>query len=129
MTEDEDIDWSEVEDEHREQTERTDRAHESGHTFADIVAEQYRRLDDGDLNATVSAYDQHTAALLAALDESGELERVVETLQDELDEDTSGKATKSQLLVAATRYAVGSIDGDLLDEAREGYQEMQDTPF
>jgi predicted lipase len=129
MSENDDVDWDEIESEHREQTERTDRAHETGETFADVVAEQYRRFEEGDLNATVSAYDKHTAALLAALDESGELDRVVDTLQDELGQNTSGDATKSQLLVAATRYAVGNIDEDLLEEAREGYQEMQDTPF
>jgi len=129
MTDNNDVDWDEVESEHREQTERTDRAHESGQTFADVVADQYRRLEDGDLNSTVSAYDQHTAVLLAALDETDELDRVVETLQDELGQDTSGDPTKSQLIVAAIRFAVGSVDDELLAEAREGYQEMQETPF
>jgi len=126
---DEDTNWDKMEDEYREQTERTDRAHESGETFADVVAEQYRRLEDGDLNATVSAYDQHTAALLAALDESDELDRVVKTLKDELGQDMSGKATKSQLLAAATQYAIANVDEELLNQANSGYKNLQKGPY
>lgn len=126
---DDDVDWDDIESEHREETERTDRAHDSRETFADTVADQYRRLEDGDLNPTVSAYDKHTAALLEALDESGELDGVVAALQDELGMSTSGEATKSQLLIAAPRFAIASVEEDLLDDAREGYKEMQDDLF
>jgi len=124
-----DIDWDEMEDKHRDQTERTDRARKSSASFAETVTEMYRRQDAGDLNATVSAYDKHTAVLLAALEEADELERVVDELQADIAMDASGDATKSQLLVAAVRYAIGHVDEDLLEEAREGYAAVNDTPF
>lgn len=129
MSEEEEVDWDEVEDKHRDETERTDRAHETGSSFAEIVAEQYRRLDDGDVNPTVSAYDKHTAVLLAALEESGDLARVVDELQEDIEMDASGDATKSQLLVAAVRYAISDVDEELLEEARDGYAATNSNPF
>jgi len=129
MPDSDNVDWDELEDEHRDETERTDRAHEVGDSFAETVTAMYQQMDAGDLNATVSAYDKHTAVLLAALEESGELERVVETLQEDIAMETSGDATKSQLLVAAVRYTLADVDEQLLEDAREGYAAVTDTPF
>lgn len=129
MSENGDPDWDALEEEHRPETEHTDRAHEQGETFADVVAKKYGMIDDGELSPTESLYDKHTAAQLAALEETGQLSDLLEKVQAEIEMEGSGQATKSQLLIAALRYTIDDVDPDLLDDARDGYAEAQSEPF
>lgn len=132
MTEntDGDIDWNDLEEEHRKETERTDRAHEAGRTFEDVVREQYERLDNPEcgLGPTISAHDRDMAALLAALDEGGELERVLESIR-EAGGLSDSRVSKSQLIVASLKYSIGKVDEGLLEDANAAYVSRQDTPF
>jgi len=88
----------------------------------DAVAEALQRVDDGDLSSNLTMRDDRLAALFAALDETGELKELNDTLHDRLDLEERRSVSKSNVLSMLVRVGLQETDPEILDSGREGYQ-------
>jgi hypothetical protein len=88
-------------------------------SLADVVREKYDALDAGDLHQNLHTRDDDLAALVAALEEQGDLERLAEQMNDDLgrSDDVDSRAA---FVRAAVRRGIAASDPDVMDEAREG---------
>lgn len=92
--------------------------------LSDAVAEAFDELEAGDRNSTFGFRDERLVALLAGLERSGQLTDVVtdaqEALGRDVDADVANRSTAGSLLI---RLGIQALDEDILDAAREGYEQ------
>lgn len=127
MTDDPDL------DELREQTQSGNRISEAKkhqRTFEDHVADALDRVDDGDINRTISLYDTRLAALVAALEADDETRhQVVGDLRAELGDDSPvdlDDVDRSELLGLAIRVGLKTASPGVLDDAKSAYTNQVD---
>lgn len=107
-----------------EASEITPDAESSGPSLSEAVANALTDIDVGEMNSTFGFRDERLVALLAGLERSDQLEDVVVDAQSALDrdEDPAG-ASRSEAGRLLIRLGLQSLDEDILEEARDGYQQ------
>lgn len=95
------------------------REEESGLSLTDAVAEAYHDLDAGDLHENLTVRDENLAALIAGLEETGQLEAVGQRANELLgrDEDIDSRAALLKVLI---RVGIHEVAADELDDAKQG---------
>lgn len=77
-------------------------------------------VEDGDVSKTLSVRDARLAALVRALEETGELDDVGEALREELGRESGGGGTdRSEMLRLAVRLGLQEAASEILDTARD----------
>lgn len=99
--------------------------------LAEDILEQYRLLEAGEKQETVSVWDQDIAALLFALDAPEEkhqhhLDAIAEALGDELDCPVSAGADRSEVIRLALRVGLQEAPDHIREAHRTAAQEHRD---
>jgi len=90
-------------------------------TLVDAVADAYA----SDISENLTIRD-NLAALFAGLEETGELEAVIEAAADELDRDRDG-TSKAEALRLLVRVALGEVAPETLEAGAKGYQQFRES--
>lgn len=92
-------------------------------SLQDAVKDAYTRLDDGEMHENLTVRDGDLAALMAALEETGELSSVGEAANQWLDrdEDASSRAAVLKLLL---RVGLNEVAADEIEAAKNGKREF-----
>ncbi len=90
--------------------------------LADAVADAY--TDDISENLTIR--DGNLAALFAGLEETGELEHVVNAAAGELDREADGES-KAEALRLLVRIALNEVAPEALEAGAKGYQQYRES--
>lgn len=107
---------------------RTDSAADSNssedntQSLEDAVAEAFTELEDGDLHPNLSFRDEHLSALFAALDETGEIDRVIDQASQHVDVEDLGSG-QSRALRILVRVGLETVAPETLDAGRDGYRD------
>lgn len=88
-------------------------------SLVDAVAEAYHDLDDGAIHENLTVRDENLAALVAGLEETGELEAVGRRANEALDRDDDVD-TRAGVLKLLLRVGLDKIAAAELDEAKRG---------
>jgi len=92
-------------------------------TLVDAVADAYA----SDISENLTIRDGNLAALFAGLEETGELEAVIEAAADELDRDRDG-TSKAEALRLLVRVALGEeVAPETLEAGAKGYQQFRES--
>lgn len=90
-----------------------------GSALSDAVAAELDAINHGDASNALTFRDEALAALVRAMDQTGQIDETAAELAEALDEDVED-ASRSLLLSLAIRYALEDIDHDLLEAYTEG---------
>lgn len=90
--------------------------------LADAVADAYA----ADISENLTIRDNNLAALFAGLEETGELENVIDAAAGELDREADG-TSKAEALRLLVRVALGQVAPETLDAGVEGYQQFRES--
>jgi len=97
---------------------------ESTPSLTEAVATALDDIEEGEMNSTFGFRDEKLVALLAALERSGKLTDVVVDAQEALGRDPNpaenSRSNAGRLLI---RLGLQSLDEDLLEDARKGYED------
>lgn len=88
----------------------------------DSVSAALTRLEEGELNNTVAFRDENLAALLAALEETGLLEPIIEDTADRMGRG-SADISKSDAIALLIRAGLEEYHPDIMIAARSGYRQ------
>lgn len=84
------------------------------------VADALEAIDDGDASNHLTVRDDELAALLAALQESDELDSVLASLINDLDWPESVEGTPSDVIRLAMRLGLKTAVPEIVERARDG---------
>lgn len=90
--------------------------------LADAVADAYA----ADISENLTIRDGNLAALFAGLEETGELETVIDAAAGELDREADG-TSKAEALRLLVRIALGEVAPETLQAGAEGYQQFRES--
>jgi len=90
--------------------------------LADAVADAYA----ADISENLTIRDSNLAALFAGLEETGELETVIDAAAEDLDREADG-TSKAEALRLLVRIALGEVAPETLDAGTEGYQQFRES--
>jgi hypothetical protein len=89
------------------------------------IAEAYGEIDAGETPSNLTLRDSNLAALFAGLEQSGQLEPIIDGAYDALDRDgevdSYTRATALRLLV---RVGLDEVDGEVIEAGKEGKQQF-----
>lgn len=88
-------------------------------SLADAIADAYAALEDGDQHENLTVRDRDLAALVAGLEETGELESVAARANDVLDRDAPAES-RAHLLKAVLRVGFEEVAPEAIDDAKDG---------
>lgn len=87
--------------------------------LSEAVADAYRDLDAGDAYENLTIRDENLAALMAALDETRQLEVIGERANEALSQDEP-MDSRAALLKALIRVGLQEVAEDALSDAKDG---------
>jgi len=90
-------------------------------TLVDAVADAYA----SDISENLTIRDGNLAALFAGLEETGELEAVIEAAAD--DWTTTDGTSKAEALRLLVRVALGEVAPETLEAGAKGYQQFRES--
>lgn len=95
---------------------------EDSRDLADAVADAYA----SDISENLTIRDGNLAALFAGLEQTGELESVINVAAEELGREPDG-TSKAEALRLLVRVALGEVAPETLDAGAEGYQQYRES--
>ena len=111
-------------DELRKQTDPGTRAEDTGDEepdLEDVMVDKFKEVDSGEISKTLSVRDERLAALVHALEETGQLDDVVRAIGDQLDRNGEKDGDRSEFLRLALRLALEESESDVLETAQSAY--------
>jgi hypothetical protein len=111
-------------DELRKQTDPGTRAEDTGNEepdLEDVMVDKLAEVESGEISKTLSVRDERLAALVHALEETGQLDDVVGAIVDQLDRDGNEDGDRSEFIRLALRLALEESESDALETARSAY--------
>ena len=85
----------------------------------EAVADAYRRMDDGEIHENLTVRDGDLAALIAGLEETGELETIGTRANNHLDRDGDADS-RAAVLKALLRVGLQEVASEEVEAAKEG---------
>jgi len=105
-------------------------ADDAGDPLTDAIVDKLDAVDDGDVSKTLSLRDGRLAALIHALEETGDLYDVGVALQEELGREADRDAIdRSEALRLAVRLGLEEAAPDTVDAARTAQAEHASRQF
>jgi len=89
----------------------------------EAVSESYARLEAGEMHENLTVRDADLAALMAALDETGELPAVGQRANDWLSREASAES-RADVLNALLRVGLHEVASDEVEGAKEGKRQF-----
>lgn len=97
----------------------TEQDESEGLSLADAVANAYEDLDEGELHQNLTVRDEDLAALVTALENTGQLNNVAQRAYDRLDIEGEPNS-RADFIKAAVRLALSEIGEEEVEAAKQG---------
>jgi len=96
------------------------------HPLVDAVAAAHENIESGPANPQVQSRDQDLAALLAGVDETGDIEELVREARVEIGRDPdAGAVSKAAAVSVLVRVGLQAVDEDVAEALVEGKRQFE----
>ena len=118
--------FAEADDQSRTDVPANDGSDTSSVELADAIAEEYRRVRDGDASTTLTLRDERVAAIVRGLDEVDQLADLSETVWADVPGEPNGQPeSRSSLLAGLLRAGLQEADESVFETDQTAYQQYQ----
>lgn len=97
----------------------TEQDESEGLSLAEAVANAYEDLDEGEIHQNLTVRDEDLAALVTALENTGQLNNVAQRAYDRLDIEGEPNS-RADFIKAAVRLALSEIGEEEVEAAKQG---------
>ncbi|WP_336339656.1 hypothetical protein [Haloarcula brevis] len=103
-----------------------------GPSLEQEIANYYQAIDDGEVPHNLTMRDESLAALMRALESTGQLDDLGADVRDRLDRTPRDDESRGPVLAMLVRVGLQEVRPDLLESGKSGfkiYQQNQDIEF